>query len=298
MGTPPVCRPRELPKKRWQSAARLATQTNPANAPDVDRLVGAIDGFLPTPDYIAAVTTKYWQTGHVRLTVQFLDEAGDDLEKRILSHMNAWSQTADVTFVETAADGNVRIAFRGGDQGGYWSYVGTDILSVGDPDEPTMNLEGFSMETPEEEFHRVVRHEAGHTLGFAHEHMRADLVKRIDRAKAVEYFARTQGWSAAEVQAQVLTPLEERMLISTAVDQTSIMCYQLPGEIMEDGVPVLGGKDLDACDLAFAGKLYPKRAAEPETGAVKVPVRNGGIIYILPGTDPALVAAVLAALGA
>ena len=39
------------------------------------------------------------------------------------------------------------------------------------------------MRMSEAEFRRVVRHEAGHTLGFEHEHMRAGLVKRIDRRR-------------------------------------------------------------------------------------------------------------------
>ena len=36
------------------------------------------------------------------------------------------------------------------------------------------------------------------------------------------------------------------------------MCYQLPGEIMKDGKPVVGGADIDPSDFAFAGKIYPK----------------------------------------
>ena len=57
----------------------------------------------------------------------------------------------------------------------------------------TMNLEAFTMNTPESEFHRVVRHETGHTLGFPHEHMRKALVDKIDPQKALEFFGRTQG---------------------------------------------------------------------------------------------------------
>ncbi len=39
------------------------------------------------------------------------------------------------------------------------------------------------MQTPESEYHRVVRHETGHTLGFPHEHMRKELVEKIDRRR-------------------------------------------------------------------------------------------------------------------
>jgi len=141
---------------------------------------------------------------------------------------------------------------------GYWSYLGTDILSI-PANKPTMNLESFTMNTPESEFHRVVRHETGHALGFPHEHMRRELVKRIDTAKAIKYFRATQGWTPDEVRQQVLTPIEESSLLGTAhADPRSIMCYQIPGTITKDGKPITGGKDIDKKDYAFAASVYPK----------------------------------------
>src|SRR5262245_52498191 len=93
-----------------------------------------------------------------------------------------------------------------------------------------MNLEAFTMNTPESEFHRVVRHETGHTMGFPHEHMRRELVNEIDPDKAIAYFGATQGWSPTEVRHQVLTPIEESSLRGTAhADPDSIMCYQISG---------------------------------------------------------------------
>ena len=94
------------------------------------------------------------------------------------------------------------------------------------------------MNTAESEFKRVIRHEAGHTLGAPHEHMRKELVARIDRQKAYDYFRRTQGWSQQQVDQQVLTPLDDRSIFGTPTDQTSIMCYQLPGAITKDGRPI------------------------------------------------------------
>jgi hypothetical protein len=122
-----------------------------------------------------------------------------------------------------------------------------------------MNLEAFTMNTPESEFHRVVRHETGHTLGFPHEHMRKALVDKLDVAKTLEYFERTQGWSEDEVRAQVLTPLEESTLLGTKPDPKSIMCYQIPGEITKDGKPIIGGTDIDPSDFKFAASIYPKK---------------------------------------
>jgi hypothetical protein len=61
----------------------------------------------------------------------------------------------------------------------------------------------------------------------------------------------------------VLTPLEEREIIATPADQTSIMCYQLPGAITKDGRPILGGVDINPTDYAFAGKVYPRGSVVP-----------------------------------
>ena len=126
-----------------------------------------------------------------------------------------------------------------------------------------MNLQGFTMNTADSEFYRVVRHETGHTLGFPHEHMRQEIVDRIDRAKAIQYFMATQGWSEQQVIAQVLTPLANSALMATAhADINSIMCYWLPASIMNDNIAVNGGADIDAQDAQFSTTVYPKPSAK------------------------------------
>jgi hypothetical protein len=255
MGTPIVCAPRRLPGNLVIGAAQRAVQINPFNHPRVEAIAALVG--QPTPMHIALATDRKWHTKGVRLTVSFLDDAAADLRARIILHMNAWSVTSNVCFTETAKDGQVRVARVGGDEGGYWSYIGTDILSI-DADKPTMNLEGFTMDTEDSEFHRVVRHETGHTLGFVHEHMRAELVAKIDVDKAITFFGATQGWNADEVRAQVLTPIEEGSLLGTSPpDPNSVMCYQIPGSLTKDGQPILGGTDIDESDYEFAGKMYP-----------------------------------------
>jgi hypothetical protein len=234
----------------------MASEINPVNHAPVERLVRVMPGFAPKPEHIAVLTTKYWHSGGVNLTVGFLDNPPAALRTRILSHMNAWAKSANVRFVETRTSPQVRIARV--ERDGYWSYLGTDILSI-DPDKPTMNLESFTMDTQESEFHRVVRHETGHTMGFPHEHMRRELVNKIDPDKAIAFFGATQGWSPEEVRQQVLTPIEDGSLWGTVhADPRSIMCYQIPGSITKDGKPIIGGRDIDAEDFAFAAKVYPK----------------------------------------
>ena len=267
-----VCLPKPLPKKLIISAAEKATEINPLNHPPINRLIGVVENFVPDKMSIAVMTKKYWGVKGVKLTVGFLDNPPADLRARILSHMNAWSKTANVTFVQTQTDPQVRIARTPGD--GYWSYLGTDILSI-DKNEPTMNLESFTMQTPESEFHRVVRHETGHTLGSPHEHMRRELVKLIDVNKAIDFFGITQGWSPEMVKQQVLTPIEEGSLRGTAhADPNSIMCYQIPGQITKSGQPIIGGSDIDKSDFSFMALIYPKLKSAPSSGTKKAATKK------------------------
>ncbi len=250
----PACTPKTLPKRLLERAAKIACEINPLNAPQVGP-VAALDKPLGLDRArIAVLTSKYWGTAPRRLSVSFMESTSSALRSRIISHLNAWFRTGSIEFVETNTTGVVRIS-RG--DGGYWSYLGTDVSLI-PQSRQTMNLQGFTMQTRESEFVRVIRHEAGHTLGFPHEHMRRDLVARIDREKAYRYFLRTQGWDRETVDQQVLTPLDERSLMSTPADQTSIMSYQLPGSITTDGRPIIGGVDINATDFAFVGRIYPK----------------------------------------
>jgi len=252
-----VCLPKALPHEAWAAAAQKAIEINPLNAAPVDRLTKVLPGFTPSAEHLAVITTKYWQTKGVHLTVGFLDNPPADLRKRILQHMNAWGEYCNTKFKATKTDPQVRVARTAGN--GYWSYLGTDVLQI-PSDQPTMNLDSFSMTTPESEYHRVVRHETGHTMGFPHEHMRAELVAKIDPDKAIKFFMATQGWTEEEVRQQVLTPLDQATLLGTAhADPNSIMCYQIPGSLTKDGKPIVGGKDIDAKDRAFAANVYPKK---------------------------------------
>ena len=255
-----VCRPKSLPLDKFVAAERRAVEVNPENASERRIVERTPTGRRGGQRRIAVVIARRWPATGVRLSVSFLDNPSVELRSRILLHMNAWGEHANVVFAETKGVGQVRIARLKSppDMAGYWSYVGTEILDV-EPDEPTLNLEGFTMRVSEAEFRRVVRHEAGHTMGFDHEHMRSDIVKRINRAKAFAFFDVDQGWSRKEVEEQVLTPLAKRSIMGTKEsDPLSIMCYQLPGEIMKDGKPIPGGEDINPTDFTFAKSLYPK----------------------------------------
>lgn len=248
-----TCTPKRLPVAQHVEAARAAIKINPANRP-------LTNGLVLAPAHEALLTSKYWGSAGVHLTVSFLEDVAPDLAARIVSHMNAWSPYGNVHFTLVASGGQVRITLKGD---GYWSNLGTDILQI-EASQPTMSLQAFAMDTPESEYRRVVRHETGHTLGFIHEHLRREIIAKLLRDKTLAWGETTLGWSAAMVTAQILTPPDDATLTETPqADENSIMCYQLPGSITVDGQPIPGGTDIDPVDQAFVGKLYPLSVQPP-----------------------------------
>jgi hypothetical protein len=258
-----ACTPKFLPRQLARAAARTAIAENPVNAPLLHgQARAALRGLPLTPQHIALLTSKYWGPAQRQLTVSFMEQTPADLRDRILAHANAWSSRCGISFVWTQGVGQVRISFGGG---GYYSYLGPDILHI-PANRQTMNLERFTMSTPESEYRRVVRHEFGHTLGFPHEHMRKELVERLDPARVIAVFRRDQGWDEKTVREQILTALDERSIMATPADQDSIMCYSFSGEVTRDRKPIPGGLDINESDFAFAGKIYPRTGGTDDGG--------------------------------
>src|SRR5581483_4773556 len=152
------CTLKQLPEHLWENAAKVAAEINPANLPAA--LGFALQtGLVLTSQHIAVLSTKWRGSGGVNLTVSFpFDNPAADLRAKILSFMNLWGTRANVKFVETKGQGQIRIARTPGH--GHYSYLGPDNLSI-PANQPTMNFDSFTSRTPDSEFARVVCHEAG-----------------------------------------------------------------------------------------------------------------------------------------
>lgn len=264
------CSLKELPEELRVQAAKEAIRHNPVNAPAHTFLAALSAGEAASAAKQAVLTSKMWNPSGVRLTVGFFGRPRRELVVKILSHMNAWSEHCSVSFADVPDVDTAQVRVSLG-RGGYWSYLGTDILQI-PRGQQTMNLEGFSLQTSDAEFRRVVRHEVGHTMGFPHEHALPEIIARLDPEKTIRYFQQTQGWDRQTTIQQVLTPLDPRSVLSDPADERAIMCYQLPGSITKDGRPVTGGADINAADAAFAARVYPKQTTvvRPDGGAGKV----------------------------
>lgn len=213
------------------------------------------------PSNLTVLLAKSWGSGGAKLTVSFMDGPSTALKAKILAYANKWSKYCNFSFVETAGNGQVRVARTPGQ--GYYSFMGKDILSI-PANQPTLNLDSFTMQTPDSEFDRVVTHEFGHSMGFPHEHARAEVIALLDVAKVIAYFEATQGWSQSDIYQQILTPLNPNTFRGTAApDTSSVMCYSFPGSLTLNGQPILGGNGIDATDGAFAATVYPLAVQPP-----------------------------------
>jgi hypothetical protein len=270
---PICCTPKFLAPDLQVQAAEAAWAVNPTNKPSFESVPGL------SVQYIALLTSKWWGSQGANLSVSFLTPAPADLRAKIVWYANKWSTRSNVNFTEVPSGGHIRITLTPGL--GHWSYLGTDILHI-PANQATMNLDSFSLDTPDSEYSRVVPHEFGHAIGCPHEHLRSDIVGRIDAQKATAYYAVYYGWSAEMVQSNVLTPINESSLLPIKTprsDVVSIMAYQLPAEIMIDGVAVPGGTKIDESDHEVMSRVYPlpetltRPPNPPEPPPVKPPVK-------------------------
>ncbi len=230
---------------------------------------------------ITLLTGKWWGP-KVDLSVGFMDIGASQttLRNKSLAHMSMWDRWGDIRFRETAdwRSADVRLATTPGD--GHYAYLGTDMRLI-PAGQKNLNLDSFSLSTPDSEYLRVVCHEAGHVLGCPHEQSRPEVLARLDRQKTYDFYRTRYGWSRATVDAQIFTPLDPNSIWATAPDETSIMCYQFPGQCTKNGQPIPGGMTINDLDGSLIAEKYPKDAApvdpdEPEGAKGRVVIDYAG----------------------
>ncbi|KAJ8094641.1 hypothetical protein PM082_010647 [Marasmius tenuissimus] len=221
-----------------------------------------------------------WPGNGVRLRVAFIDQPTPpvELQNEVLTYMNTWGEFSNVRFtlIDDYYAAEVRVSFSGMVLGkkdkGNWSYVGTQVRTdITDRRRPTMMLTDWDKDTfkdkdtPEKKHSaHAVRHETGHTLGFVHEHLRPQLVERIDAEKTIKEYSNQ--WDRATTIANILTPLwnnkeaQSKFSLTEVADVHSIMCYPLHDDLLKEDMkepPITGGRDFSGYDRKHAAAVYP-----------------------------------------
>jgi len=206
------------------------------------------------PEFIALVKLKTWTAGRT-LRISFLD--GDDprVHKKVEEIASEWLDHANIKFdFINTKDGDIRISFN---QLGYWSKLGRDAVAT-PLHLPTMNFEGFTINTEESEYRRVVIHEFGHALGCIHEHQNPSVNINWNKPVVYDYFRSTQGWDREKVDHNIFRRYSKSITNFSSFDENSIMIYNLPAILTLDNKPI--GKrntNLSEIDKKFISLWYP-----------------------------------------
>ena len=251
-------------------------------------------------------TPTTYQAGST-ITVAFLG-GSNELRSKIANAIQPWLDAANIqldfgpeaavgrfrewTTSDTGYVAAIRIAFVGGQAGGYWSMVGKDSVnpSLRKPNQASMNFEGFTEQLPDD-WQATVLHEFGHALGFEHEHQSPVAPCETEfrwnddpgyvptRDRYQQFIPDSQNrkpgiytvlegppnsWSEDQVTFNLRQLPQSADYLTTAFDDKSIMKYQFPEWMFVQGKQSHCYSDenllLSPVDIATAGQIYPRSA--------------------------------------
>lgn len=190
----------------------------------------------PGSERLALLTPHRWPAGMERLRVRFLD--GDSrVWARIVEielGPEGWSSACGLPF-EFVRDGfaEIRVTFH---EGASWSHYGT-ICAELPQERPSMNLD-LTLDSPTRSVWRKWLHEAGHALGFIHEHGSVRSTREWPWDwPAFEAWHRARGLDLEAAYREWRVDGEPSPLVDhDAADSYSIMAYGAQPEWFTDGV--------------------------------------------------------------
>lgn len=205
---------------------------------------------------------KKWANG-TRLHYHFLTTpsrwAGSSADQRkVRDAFQAWKELGiglDLEEVSSPEQAEIRIAFQR--NAGHWSYIGRDVLGIGESDR-TMNLDKgdtWSVDT--------AIHEIGHTLGFPHEHQNPNAgIVWNEEAVYADLGGPPNSWPREKTFHNIIRKLDPGDVHGSAWDKDSIMHYPFKAGLIERPVryqtkPLKPAPGLSAVDKREVKSFYP-----------------------------------------
>jgi hypothetical protein len=184
--------------------------------------------------------------------------ADDDQKDAVRQAFDIWQEVGiGLTFKEVARreEAEIRIGFMSRD--GAWSYVGRDILNVGD-NKRTMNF-GWDVSDDVD----TCVHEIGHTLGMSHEHQNpfAGIVWDEEAVYAA-LAAPPNEWSRDTTYHNIIRKIDADSVQGSSWDRDSIMHYPFEAGMIKEPAqfrtsPLYPRPGLSERDKTWARTFYP-----------------------------------------
>ncbi|WP_062053653.1 matrixin family metalloprotease [Aquimarina longa] len=205
----------------------------------------------------ASVKAKQWEPGQT-IRVKFLN-GNNFVQSKVKQYAKEWEKYANLKFefVSSSSNANIKIGFKEGqfaDDGGSWSYLGTDSNNY----DHSMHFGWFNNNTSDTEFRRTTIHEFGHALGLIHEHQNPVAKINWDKEAVYAYYAGPpNNWNRQQVDHNLFRRYEKNITNYSVYDRQSIMHYSIPAEHTTDGVAVGNNTRLSSTDKSFIASIYP-----------------------------------------
>ncbi|MDY8135117.1 carbohydrate-binding protein [Aquimarina sp. 2201CG5-10] len=205
----------------------------------------------------ASVKAVQWQPGQT-IRVKFLN-GNNFVQSKVRQYAVEWESYANLKFefVSSNSSANIKIGFKEGqfaDDGGSWSYLGTDSNNHAH----SMHFGWFNNNTSDAEFRRTTLHEFGHALGLIHEHQNPVAGINWNKEVVYAYYAGAPNfWSRAQVDNNLFRRYDQNITNYSVYDSRSIMHYPIPAAHTTDGVAVGNNSQLSATDKSFIASIYP-----------------------------------------
>lgn len=226
--TPPVTQ--EAKREVRDTVAGFCTTIDP---PKSTKRAGVING-------------KQWPNGSI-IRVQFIGGNADQISRMKAAYAE-WAKWVNLKFeYPTTGPYQHRWTFS---PGSAYSYIGTDCNYISQ----SSNTGNIGFNNPG---NSTQLHEIAHALSYVHEQSQPNA--NICWNKSVVYadLLRTNGWSAATVDANVFAKFTTPQVTATSYDPTSIMQYSVPGAWVCSGTGISGGIVLSDLDKSLGQLIYP-----------------------------------------